>query len=70
MSFGPGKYDKETTLVQKLTGGSVIVIVVGGDRGEGFSVQATADVLWTLPDMLREIAKQMEADTPKMEITP
>ena len=56
--------------MQKLTGGSVIVIVVGGDKGEGFSVQATADVLWTLPDMLREIAKQMEADIPKMEITP
>jgi hypothetical protein len=69
MSVGPGKYDAECSVAQKATNAaSVILIVLGGDRGDGFSVQATPEIIWAMPDMLREIAKQLEIDIPNMKI--
>jgi hypothetical protein len=63
MTIGPGKYDDEATMVQKATNASgVIVIVIGGDKGEGFACQATLGVTHALPQMLRSIADQIEAD--------
>ena len=59
----PGKYDEEATIVRERTGGhTVIVIVLGGDRGEGFSVQ-TEDPLVnrSLPALLRRVADGIEA---------
>lgn len=65
MAKGPGKYDAECTSVHASTkAASVVLIVLGGNRGDGFSVTATADALWAMPDMLREIAKQLEIDIP------
>ena len=43
----------------------MILIVLGGDRGDGFSVQATGDVIWAIPDLLRQIAKRLEIDIAK-----
>ena len=40
----------------------VIVIVIGGNKGEGFACQATLEVTHALPSMLRHIADQIEAD--------
>lgn len=69
--IGPGKYDAECSTAQKATNASsVILIVLGGDRGDGFSVQATPDVIWAMPDMLREIAKQLEIDIPGIGVWP
>lgn len=66
MAFGPGKYDDEATKVRASTQASgVIVIVIGGDRGEGFACQATLEVTLTLPKMLRSIADQIEESTPR-----
>jgi hypothetical protein len=63
MAIGPGKYDAEATLVMESAHASdVVVIVIGGDRGEGFSVQATLSVTRQLPKMLREIADQIEPE--------
>jgi predicted TIM-barrel fold metal-dependent hydrolase len=67
MTMGPGKYDEEATMVMESTKAhGVIVIVIGGDRGPGFAIQATLDVTMALPAMLRDIANQIEADTAHM----
>jgi hypothetical protein len=61
--IGPGKYDDETTLVQKATNAAgVVLIVIDGNKGQGFSVQATLAVTLSLPEMLRDIADKLEAD--------
>lgn len=68
MTVGPGKYDDEATLVQKRTNAlGVILIVIGGDKGEGFACQATLEVTLALPAMLRSIADQIETDIPAMK---
>jgi len=67
MAIGPGKYDDLCTLVRERAGigtelrgeGGVILIVVGGNKGSGFSCQATLDTTLALPDILEDIAKQM-----------
>lgn len=60
---GPGKYDEETTLVMdRVKARAVILIVFGGAKGSGFSVQATEPTMVELPAMLRGIADEMEAD--------
>jgi len=69
MSIGPGKYDLETTMVQKETNAQgVILIIIDGKRGSGFSVQATLEVTLAIPGMLRTIADKMEADISTMEV--
>jgi hypothetical protein len=63
--IGPGKYDDLCTLVRQRAGigredgGGVIVIVLGGKRGNGFSCQADLMTTLTLPDLLEDIARQM-----------
>ncbi len=65
--IGPGKYDELATLVrEKAKAAAVVVIVVGGSKGSGFSVQAlgavAADVTLRLASMLRIVAEQIEQD--------
>ncbi len=61
MPLGPGKFDPECTLVRKMTGAeSVIVIVINGTLGSGFSCQASLEVLFKLPGMLLSIADELE----------
>ena len=63
MAVGPGKYDDEATLVRERTNArGVIVIVIDGDKGEGFACQADLLTTLTLPAMLRSIADQIETD--------
>lgn len=63
MTSGPGKYDEEATLVMERTKAQcVIVIIIGGNKGEGFSVQATSEVAFQLPSILMNIANQLEKD--------
>jgi hypothetical protein len=65
---GPGKYDDICTEVAKRvgissdTGGGVIVIVLGGNLGNGFSVQADLATAMQIPDLLRFCANQIEYD--------
>jgi hypothetical protein len=70
MPIGPGKYDDLCTMVRKHAGiaaefkpgepcGGVIVIVFGGDKGNGFSCQADLETTLRLPDVLEDIARQM-----------
>lgn len=63
VAIGPGKYDDEATIVMERTrANGTVVIVIGGNKGEGFSVQGTLPVMLMLPMMLRTIADQLEAD--------
>lgn len=60
--MGPGRYDPECTFVTKATKAhTVIVIVMGGDRGSGFSCQ-TQDPAFNskLPAILRATANEIE----------
>ena len=62
--IGPGKYDDLCTIVREgAKARGVVLLVMDGARGQGFSVQATIDILAQLPQMLRTIADQIERDT-------
>jgi len=59
----PGKYDMQCTAVRGATGArGVILMVIDGDQGSGFSVQVAPALLATLPDVLEMVAKQIRKD--------
>lgn len=61
--IGAGKYDKLCTHVRmKAKAMAAIVLIIGGKKGSGFSVQAPPDVTEKVPAFLRELADQIEAD--------
>jgi hypothetical protein len=63
MATGPGRYDDLATLVrEKSSAQGVLVAVIGGDKGMGFSVQATPETLLVLPELLEQIARQIRRD--------
>lgn len=69
MALGPGKYDdlcsyvaEQTGITISANGGGVIVIVLGGNRGNGFSCQADLKTTLLLPDLLEHIAAQIRGD--------
>jgi hypothetical protein len=63
MATGPGKYDEVATMARTLTlAEGVVLLVFGGFEGSGFSVQASADVLLQLPDVLETMAREIRAD--------
>lgn len=60
MPIGPGKYDDLCTYAREQSNAAAaIVIVVGGDKGHGFSVQANATAALALPALLEQIAAEM-----------
>jgi len=60
---GPGKYDAECTKIQEeQRAAGVLLIVLNGQRGSGFSVAATLDVIASIPEILRDTADQIEND--------
>lgn len=60
---GPGKYDPECTFARAICGAKGLVLLVhDGSKGHGFSVQLPIEALVALPDTLREVAAQVEAD--------
>ena len=63
LQIGPGKYDNLATYVREASGGkTVLVAVLYGKLGSGFSVQSTSlkDAFETLPALLRAVADEME----------
>lgn len=62
MPMGPGKYDDLCTEVrQKAKAAAVVVIVLEGEHGSGFSVQAIAPgINGLLPKLLRQVADEVE----------
>ena len=58
-----GEYDEEANELQRgLDADGVIVMVVGGERGNGVSICADLNTMMLLPELLRTIADQVEAD--------
>lgn len=63
MSAGPGKYDDVCTQAREAAHAQgAALIIIGGQRGSGFSVQMPPHVLGLLPDMLETMAKQIRDD--------
>lgn len=61
--FGPGRYDDLCTYVREQSqAAGAIVIVLGGNRGFGFSVQLDARIMGTtdLAKILRYMADDIE----------
>jgi hypothetical protein len=81
MAGGPGKYDDVATMVRTLTGAdAVMVLIIGGSRGGGFSLQmrgpdtadpypqlAAADTMRAIADALRKIAEEITQDAANIE---
>lgn len=60
MPMGSGKYNNECTLVREKTDAKgVLLIVLDGKKGSGFSCQADALITLKLPAMLEDIARQI-----------
>ena len=63
MARGAGKYDGLATWVRSYAeAAGVIVVVIDGRWGSGFSVQATGEVTAKLPELLRTLADNIESD--------
>jgi hypothetical protein len=64
MALGPGKYDDVATMAREMTKAEgVIVMVWNGNKGYGFSAQFSDPILLRrVPDILRDVADQMEND--------
>jgi hypothetical protein len=63
--FGPGKYDDLASYVREQAGvedGAVVVIIIGGNKGPGFSCQADLESTLMLPDLLEDLAKRIRED--------
>ncbi len=61
MALGPGRYDDLATRVRKLAHArAVVVIVIEGDKGSGFSVQTAPEIVLSLPTLLRTVANDIE----------
>jgi len=57
MPFGPGKYDEICTYVrEQINASGVLVIVLGGNKGSGFSCQADLMTTLQLPEVLESVA--------------
>jgi hypothetical protein len=70
MPLGPGVYDDICTMARKAAGlrddspGGVAVIVIGGDRGNGMSVQADLATMVELADVLENVVREIRRHGP------
>lgn len=61
MPIGPGIYDGFCTAVREAAvAEGVVLIVINGKLGSGFSVQATVEETLKLPGFLRDIANEID----------
>jgi hypothetical protein len=72
MPIGPGKYDAWCTEVrQETNAGAVLLIVLDGVHGSGFSCQADLATTLTLPELLERVAADIRRDgVASHEVTP
>lgn len=63
MPIGPGRYDEQATRVRLETKAlGVLLIVFGGEHGNGFSAQLPLEELLLVPRVLRSVADDLERD--------
>lgn len=61
----PGKYDYLCTVASQCADAEgTILIIINGNHGSGFSVQATADIIGRLPELLETVANNIRNSTP------
>lgn len=67
MPVGPGKYDYLATMVRRdAEADTVVIVVLGGKLGNGFSVQANYPMTHELPSLLRAVADEIDANREKL----
>jgi hypothetical protein len=68
---GPGKYDVECSIVlEDLKATAVLLLVVGGTKGNGLSISTYDKHLLTkLPTVLRDLADQIENNKEPQDAT-
>jgi hypothetical protein len=67
MPLGPGKYDDLCTYVrEKAEALGVVIVVLRGNQGDGFAMQATAAATLDAPRMLHYLADQIRATHPEL----
>ena len=60
---GPGKYDDVCTHAREETkADGVVLMILNGEHGDGFSVQLPPLVLLNLPNILRMMADQIQEE--------
>lgn len=60
---GKGKYDDACTIAREsVDADGAILIILGGNKGNGFSVQAPEHMLRMLPDVLATMAEAIRLD--------
>jgi hypothetical protein len=65
MPEGQGKYDDLCTAArQAAESEATLLIVFGGNKGNGFSAQIPRDLLETVPEILRALADEIEKSLP------
>jgi len=65
MAFGPGKYDDLASHVRGVAeADGVLLLVINGTRGSGFSAQLPLHLTLSLPEILRDIADQIDQKGP------
>ena len=61
--LGAGKYDDLCTYVREAAQAQgALLIILGGNKGSGFSIQADLVTTLRVPEILRRVADQIEAD--------
>lgn len=63
MSTGPGKYGDLVTRVRTETRAiGVVMIIFGGNKGSGFSVEGPPGFAEGLPELLEDVARALRAE--------
>lgn len=63
MAIGPGKYDAQCTQVREAVHArGVLVIVIDGTQGSGFSAQGDAETLVSVPEVLEAVAADIRRE--------
>lgn len=63
MAHGPGKYDEICTEVrERLNALGIVLIVIQGDKGDGFEVQVIPELAGTVADALALIVPTIRAE--------
>jgi hypothetical protein len=66
MALGPGKYDAVCTAARERAKSlGAVLIILSGEFGNGFSVQAPPEFTAHLPAVLRSMADEIERSFPK-----
>ena len=61
MPLGKGRYDDLCTYVRETAKAhSALILVFGGEKGDGFSAQLVGEFTFAVPAILRDCAQQIE----------